>query len=243
MPVVGVTGYLSPPSMSKDRGLGDSELAIFALNYFEKALAFGLLPVGVPNLEPSDAEQYLNLVDALIFTGGTDIDPALYGQSRHPGLGVTIRDRDEFELVLARAAIERGLPILGICRGLQILNVVMGGGLEQDLAPASGYLRHNTGGAIPEFHEVTVLAGELVPLLGERTRVNSLHHQAVRELAPGLSVAACSPDGVIEAAIGIDRPVLGVQWHPEQLALGDVAGDVPYQWLRSRLLADFPTSG
>lgn len=145
-PVVGVLGYLVPAAVSAQRGFDGAEQAVFALNYFEKALAFDMVPIAIPALDPSKAEAYLGLVDGLIFTGGSDIDPELYGHAPHPKLGPTIRKRDEFELQLARCTIARELPILGICRGLQLLNVAMGGSLEQHLAPEEGRLRHGTGG-------------------------------------------------------------------------------------------------
>ncbi len=196
-----------------------------------------MLPLAIPALDASRAESYLDLVDSLIFTGDPDIDPELYGHTPHPQLGPTIRRRDEFELELARRALGRGLPILGICRGKQLLNVALGGSLEQHLTPEEGWLRHCSGRPVPEFHEVEVVDHELRRLLGERPTVNSLHHQGVLQLSSGLRVAACSPDGVIEAAIGVTSPLLAVQWHPERIHLGDAAGDAPYRWLRSQLAA------
>jgi len=236
-PLIGILGYLLPGPISAQRGFDGSEQALFALNYFEKALAFGMLPIAIPALDPARAEAYLDLVDGLIFTGGSDIDPGLYGHVPEPKLGPTIRKRDEFELRLARSAIARGMPILGICRGMQLLNVAMGGSLEQHLAPEDGRLRHGTGGPAPEFHDVDVVDGELRELLGDRPTVNSLHHQAVLELSPGLRAAACSPDGVVEAAVGVGAPLLAVQWHPEQIVPGNAAGDGPYRWLCSRIAA------
>ncbi len=236
-PVVGILGYLVPPTAPAQRAFDGTEQALFALNYFQKAIALGMLPIAIPALDAGTAEAYLGLVDGLIFTGGSDVDPELYGHAPHPRLGTTIRKRDDFELQLARLALARSLPILGICRGLQVLNVAMGGSLEQHLAPEEGHLQHSTGGPVPAFHEVEVVDPELERLLGSRLTVNSLHHQAVRDLSPGLRVAACSPDGVVEAAVGVGIPLLAVQWHPEQIQLGDAAGDAPYEWLRSQIAA------
>jgi putative glutamine amidotransferase len=234
-PVVGILGYLVSAYAPAQRAFDGTEQAVFALNYFEKAIAFGMLPIAIPALEPASAAGYIDLVDALIFTGGTDVDPDLYGHAPHPRLGTIVRKRDEFELALAKLALARGIPILGICRGMQVLNVAMGGSLEQHLAPEEGHLQHGTGSPVPAFHEIEVVDRELQGLLGARATVNSLHHQAVLDLSPGLRVAACSADGVVEAAVGIGIPVLAVQWHPEQIQLGDVAGDAPYQWLRAQL--------
>lgn len=236
-PVVGILGYLVPPTAPAQRAFDGTEQALFALNYFQKALAFGMLPVAIPAVAASAAGAYLDLVDGLIFTGGSDVDPELYGQAPHPRLGTTIRKRDDFELELARLALARGLPILGICRGLQVLNVALGGSLEQHLAQEQGHLQHGTGSPVPASHEIEVVDPELQGLLGDRLTVNSLHHQAVLELSAGLRVAACSPDGVVEAAVGVATPLLAVQWHPEQIQLGDAAGDGPYEWLRSRTAA------
>ena len=236
-PVVGVLGYLVLAEATRACSLPEEDLALFALNYFDRALAFDMLPIAIPALDPGHAEAYLDLVDALIFTGGSDVHPELYGHPPHPRLGPTIRQRDDFELQLARSAIARRIPILGICRGLQLLNVALGGSLEQHLAPEEGWLHHGTDGPIPVFHEIEVVDDELRELLGERATVNSLHHQAVRELSNGLRAAACSLDGVVEAALGVDTPVLAVQWHPEQIEAGHPAGDGPFRWLRLQIAA------
>jgi putative glutamine amidotransferase len=236
-PVVGITGYLLTADSAAQRVFDGGEQALFALNYFSRALAFDMLPLAVPPVSARHAGAYLELVDGLIFTGGSDVDPGFYGREPHPRLGPIVRGRDEFELRMARLAVSRGVPILGICRGMQLLNVALGGSLEQHLETEVAGLRHGSGTHVPEFHEVEVLDRELGDLVGSRVTVNSLHHQAVLDLSDDLRAAACSPDGVLEAAVGIANPVLGVQWHPERMPLGDPAADAPFRWLRSRLAA------
>jgi putative glutamine amidotransferase len=235
-PIIGILGYLVPPDESVRRGFDDREHAVFALNYFDKVAAFDMLPVAIPAVSPAMAPAYVDLVDGLVLTGGADVDPAFYGDEPHPRLRAGIRRRDEFELAIAQAAVAKGLPVLGICRGMQVVNVAMGGSLLQYVGPEEGYLRHGTGSPAAAFHDVAVVDDELKSLLGDHLTVNSLHHQAIRVLAGGLRVAATSPDNLIEAALGDDAPIMCVQWHPEQLALGTVAGDAPFAWLGAQVL-------
>lgn len=166
--------------------------------------------------------------DALILAGGADVHPRHYGQDVDPRVAETLEfdeARDQFELEVTRAALERERPVFGICRGVQLLNVALGGSLVQDLsllgvAPAA----HNQRGRLERWrpaHPVEVYPGSrLHALLGARTvEVNSFHHQAVARPAPGLRVAARSPDGVVEAVEHPGHPfLLGVQWHPERMA-------------------------
>jgi len=232
--VVGVVGYLLDAEAAERRQFGRRDLNVYALNYFRKALDQGMLPVGLPPVEPEAAAAYCDLVEGLVLTGGSDVDPRFYGEEPHPGLGPTVVERDEFELALTREALRRGLPVLGICRGMQILNVAMAGALEQDLARGDG-IAHGTGSPRAAYHEIVVTDAELERRTGPRPRVNSLHHQAVSRVAPGLAVAGQADDGVIEAVVGEACPVLGVQWHPEQLPSDDPAGDGPFAWLRDRM--------
>lgn len=175
--------------------------------------------------EGGPGEVALDSAEGLLLTGGPDVDPARYGEERHATVSAIAPERDEFEIALIRAAMSRGLPIFGICRGMQVLNVALGGSLIQDL-PSHGdrTIEHSkTTPLCAIAHEVWVNPTSIVASLmpekmaeADACAVNSRHHQAVNRLAAGLEVAATAPDGVIEA---IERPgvpfCVAVQWHPE----------------------------
>ena len=167
--------------------------------------------------ETGRAEEILDRIDALLLAGGGDIDPELYGGS--PGEAQLVdRRRDDFELALIQGALARGMPILGICRGIQILNVSQGGTVRDLRDDAALGAAHGIGLDSMDAHEVEILpATTLAQVLGAgRRRANSFHGQAVGEVGPGLRVAARAPDGVVEA---IELPgrrfVVGMQFHPE----------------------------
>lgn len=170
---------------------------------------------------PGLAAEYLERVDALVLSGGADIDPALYGEARHPTVTRVFPERDAFELALCREALRRDMPTLAICRGHQLLNVATGGTLFQDIASQveAATVHDPDQERWERCHDVAVLPGtRLRDILGrERVAVNSFHHQAVKELGRGLVLSArgCD-DGVIEGMEMPDRRfVIGVQWHPE----------------------------
>ena len=172
-------------------------------------------------LPPDDAvaespEQALELIDALLLAGGSDVDPASYGARPHPETRGTRPERDRFELALAHGALERDLPVLGICRGMQLLNVSCGGTLEQHIARLD--LHAHTPGAFSD-HEVRLRAASLAAgaVGSERTSVKSHHHQGVEEMGDGLVASGWSlPDELVEAVeVPERRFALGVLWHPE----------------------------
>jgi putative glutamine amidotransferase len=168
--------------------------------------------------------------DAVCLTGGGDVDPHLYGAELEPMTSGLDPLRDEAELAVIRAATGRGLPILGICRGIQVLAVAMGGSLYQDL-PAAGFHGHSDEvRELEPVHAVTAAGGSTAEaVLRGADAVNSIHHQAVRDPGPDLRVTAWGADGVIEA---IEAPgVLGVQWHPERLAGASACHLAPFEWL------------
>ncbi len=225
MPVIGLTLDSEPPG-------GYAKLPWYALreNYFAAVRRAGGLPVALPH-EPEDAAAYLDRLDGLVVTGGSfDVDPALFGAAtRHAS--VTTKDRrTDFELAITRAAVARDMPVLGICGGEQLLNVALGGTLIQHIPDeVEGALAHEQANPRTEpGHGVQVVPGTLLHRVvgADELEVNSAHHQAVRDLAPGLVVDALAPDGVIE---GIEDPrrrfCLGVQWHPEY-AIGDGDGRI-----------------
>jgi putative glutamine amidotransferase len=185
----------------------------------------GAAPVAVPLDLPEDAlRTILERLDGLCLTGGVDIDPAHYGEIRHSGLGSVDDARDLTELALARWALAADLPVLGICRGIQLLNVAAGGSLYQDInaqLPEAGC--HNfdsTGSRERATHRVRLAPGSrLAGLLGvTELMTNSFHHQAVKRPADGFAAVAWADDGVVE---GIEEPyrwfAMGVQWHPEEM--------------------------
>ena len=166
------------------------------------------------------AGEILDSCDGLMLSGGTDVDPAIFGEVPHTSLGRVDGPRDPFEITLAREAVRRDLPILGICRGLQVLNVAMGGTLIQDIpSDVPGAATHEAGENRVEIaHEVTIEPGsKLAELLSaRRVGVNSFHHQAAKRIGEGLTVSATSPDGIVEGLEMPDRTfVVAVQWHPE----------------------------
>jgi putative glutamine amidotransferase len=166
------------------------------------------------------AGEILDNCDGLMLSGGTDVDPEIFGEVPHTALGRVDGPRDPFEITLAREAVRRDLPVLGICRGLQVLNVAMGGTLIQDIpSDVPGAARHEAGENRVEIaHDVTIEpASRLAELLGAtRVGVNSFHHQAAKRVGEGLTVSATSPDGIIEGLEMRDRTfVVAVQWHPE----------------------------
>jgi len=187
--------------------------------YADAVLAAGGLPIGLPPLAGAAGEHFA-LLDGLVVTGGAfDVPPELYGEARRPGCGPVKPERTAFELALVRLALSERLPLLGVCGGMQLMAVALGGSLYQDLAADAGTGRHEQPPPkdVPS-HEVEVTPGtRLAGLLGAGPLlVNSTHHQAVRQPGRGVLVSARAPDGIAEALEVDDHPfALGVQWHPE----------------------------
>jgi putative glutamine amidotransferase len=200
----------------------------------ELVVAAGGVPVA------SDAwaepETLLERVDALILNGGGDVAPELYGAERLAVTDAADRRRDEFELRLARAALERELPVLGVCRGIQLLNVALGGTLVQDLGGDTAIEHYAREAWDRPVHDVEIEPGSrLARAYGRRTSVNSVHHQAVDRIGEGLRVSARAADGVIEGIEDERGLAIGVQWHPEFLA--GPAGDAQVKLFREVLSA------
>ncbi|MFM1652881.1 gamma-glutamyl-gamma-aminobutyrate hydrolase family protein [Brevibacillus sp. B_LB10_24] len=192
-------------------------------DYHRSVAAAGGIPIVLPFLNPEAALEAAALCDGVILSGGEDVDPLYYGEEPHPQLGYTTRERDEAEIALIRHALEHSIPLLAICRGVQILNVTLGGTLIQDIPSQwSDPLQHSQKVERGrDTHAVAIEPGSwLAEILGAmRIRVNSLHHQALKEVADDLKVAASASDGIIEAVEYTGSSfAVGVQWHPESMA-------------------------
>lgn len=189
--------------------------------YVEAVTRAGGIAVVAPPQPLDAAEALLERAEGLLLTGGEDVDPALYGAAPHRALGRVTGDRDAWELELVRGARRRGMPTLAICRGIQVLNVALGGTLIQDIPDERpSAIRHEQeAGRAARTHPLRLVAGSrLATLFGTEADVNSMHHQAVGRVAPGLRVTALAPDGIVEGVETDDGWwALGVQWHPEEL--------------------------
>lgn len=201
----------------------DPEPTVAQSKYMESLARAGAGMRWVELNDPEQAVQDALTCDGLLLPGGGDMDPKFYGQERIPACGEPNLLRDAAEPLLLRAFLAADKPVLGICRGIQVMNAVLGGDLYQDIKPFE-HLPHN--GHWAKVHTVTVRRGTLLSrILGQDTvLVNSQHHQAVDRVAPGFTLAALSEDGIVEA---IEKPdarfCLGVQWHPEWLSDADPA--------------------
>lgn len=215
--MIGLTTYLEQAK----QGVWDVRAAFLPQVYFDSVTASGgvavLLP---PQPDPGiAADTVLDGLDGLILTGGRDVQPELYGAERHPLTDAARPDRDAWELALFRGAERRRLPVLAICRGLQLVNVARGGTLHQHLPEALGTERFRVGGGVFATNDVIVEEGSrLAELVGPGDlEVHSYHHQGVDRLGEGLVVTARTDDGLVQAFESDGEGyVLGVQWHPEQ---------------------------
>ncbi len=218
-PLVGI------PSRSDQTSRSSTPIFTQNRTYVEAVAIASGAPVLIPlNLDEEALRAIYERLDGLLLAGGGDLHPKHYGEAIHEKCGQSDEARDTVELTLAGWALAEGLPILGICRGIQVLNVATGGTLYQDIASqVPGSLKHDFRPDYPRnylAHQVTVNGdSQLAAILGQsRVGVNSTHHQAVKDLAPGFRVVARAPDGLIEAIEDHDHPfALGVQWHPEEL--------------------------
>lgn len=214
--MVGLTTYLDRART----GIWDVPASFLPAAYFRGITAAGGVAVLLPPqpVNQAIAARLLDGLAGLVITGGRDVDPGSYGQTRHPETDEPGADRDAWEFALLTEALRRDLPVLGICRGAQVLNVALGGTLHQHLPAVVGHDGHRAGNAVFTTRGVRTVAGtRLADLLGESAAVQCYHHQAIAELGERLVVCAHSADGVVEA---IELPgenfVLAVQWHPEE---------------------------
>jgi putative glutamine amidotransferase len=226
--VIGMCAALEPARWS----VWDQPAVLLSRSYVDAVQRAGGLAVLLapdPQLVQQPA-QALELIDGLLLAGGADIDPASYGQPAHAETRDSVPERDAFEIALTRAAIELDLPVLGICRGMQLINVALGGTLTQHLPEHLGHQEHRRvlGSFDGSDHDVDVADGTLaMRVIGSaRHGTKSHHHQGIDRVGDGLRISATSPfDGVIEAVELPQRAfVLGVQWHPEADAMSPVLG-------------------
>lgn len=215
-PVIGITTY------------GRDERGRYSLpaEYVAAVVRAGAVPVLIPPL-PAHAQRYLEMVQGVVLAGGGDLDPAHYGGGAHETLYGVDAQRDALELELARRIVERRQPALAICRGMQVLNVALGGSLIEHLPAAVGEeVLHRKPPREPTPHKVRIKAGSRLARIAGGTEFApmSWHHQAIRAVAPGLEVVATAPDGTIEAVEASTHPwLIAVQWHPELTAEHDPA--------------------
>ena len=202
--------------------------------YVEAVLRAGGIPMMLSGQCPDCAERWLDVVDAVVLIGGGDINPAEFGSAGHETIYNLSAERDAMELALMRALLARPKPVLAICRGMQILNTVLGGTLHVHLPDVVGEsVLHRAPPRDPISHGIQVAAdSELAKVIGEQVHTASWHHQAIQQLGKGLKAVAWAPDGVIEAVeLEGRQDVLAVQWHPEITAAEDNGQQQMFDWL------------
>lgn len=223
-PVIGIATQTLPAVPGERQGCW-----LMGHSYVEELRKVGGVPWLIPLVphDPDTLAEIFTRLDGVFITGGVDVDPTRYGEPKTPLCGTTDPDRDAVEIALLNHALARDLPVLAVCRGIQILNVALGGTLYQDVtAQVPAALKHDFFPTPQQpsrkylAHDVTVKRGSrLAGILGDAVvPVNSMHHQAIKDLAPGLTTTAYAPDGIIEAVEGTSGNYLvAVQWHPEEL--------------------------
>lgn len=221
-PIIGIVANV----MTIDHGLTiGAERAYLNQDYINAVLKVGGIPIILPVVDDlTIIEEQISFCDGIIISGGQDIHPKFYGENQHKKLGEVDSDVDRYQLELAQIAIFKDMPLLGICRGMQLINVASGGTLYQDLSEKSDdILKHLQSGKRYDIcHNIRIEEGSILyAVFGSSTKVNSYHHQAVKDLGEGLSITAVADDGIVE---GIEMKgkkfVVGVQWHPEMMIAG-----------------------
>jgi putative glutamine amidotransferase len=231
-PVIGVTTYVE----SARYGVWDNACAILPRVYFDAVDRAGGVPVLIPPIG-SGQRDIVGRIDGLVLSGGADVDPKHYRQTPHERTRNTRPERDAFELGLFAAAQEVGLPVFAVCRGMQLVNVALGGTLRQHLPDDLGYNDHlPTPGVFGSQGVRTVAGSRVSDIVGEQVTVHCHHHQAVDELGQGVTATAWSDNGVIEAMESSGPAyLLGVQWHPEEDATDDRLFTALVQEARKRM--------
>lgn len=212
-PIIGITAVAS----------FDETMHSQKVTYAQAVWAAGGEAILLPcNPDKNNCRQIVSMLDGLLVPGGHDMDPTFYGESVQESCGTFVRYEDEYDMELIKEAVTQGKPVFGICRGMQIINVLYGGTLYQDIpSQYLGALIHTRIHVEQEtYHIVNVKEGSYLATMLEKTKdvkVNSSHHQAVKEVAEGFEVTAKSPDGIIEAMENRNASILCVQWHPERM--------------------------
>ncbi len=225
-PVVGISSSILIDKDNYFLGYEYASVSFGCVNSIKRA---GAVPFVLPAIEedPEVIEAMVSNLDAVMLSGGHDVNPLLWGEEANKDLGEISSQRDAFDFNLIKYAKKQGKPILGICRGYQIMNVFFGGTLWQDISKLPEfYIKHNQKAKTSEkIHSISIEKEScLYPILGEKTLVNSYHHMAIKEPAPNFTVMAKAPDGVIEMIEDTkENFMLGVQWHPEMLSEKDKA--------------------
>ena len=228
-PLIGITGRRRKGEMLRGslKVMNHLPFDVYWVDYAQGVIAAGGVPVFLPlSLDPA---EIIPRLDGLLMSGGADIDPKRYGAEPEPELQSIEPARDEFELKILELVYECELPVAGICRGLQILNVHAGGTLYQDVPP------HSVRDKAPStrVHDITTEKGSILEkLYGEKLEVNSLHHQSIKTLGKHFSASATSNDGIVEGIEHSQLPIVAVQWHPEMLDTRD--SDPIFKWLVSK---------
>lgn len=212
-PRIGLTTYLERAAY----GVWDQPSALLPATYLDAVVQAGGVPVLLPPI--GDAFGVLvDGIDGLLLSGGADIGPSSYGEPAHPETGTPRAERDAFEFGLLRAALDAGLPVLGVCRGFELLNVAFGGTLVQHLPDAVGHDRHRPAPAEFGVSRIALQPrSRVAEVLGVDVKVRCYHHQAIGRLADGLTAVGWADDGTVEAVeLPGEQFVVGVQWHPEE---------------------------
>ena len=228
-PLIGVSSYFVSGEELGDfkerpRGATGQDMAMSTMDYVRGVEKGGGTPINVPVInEEGYIESIVDKCDGLLFTGGPDISPYLYDADPDSKCGKVVPNRDEFEFKLLEKAVEKEKPVLGICRGAQLINIYYNGSLKQDIDDHRDGLKHHALTKFPRWykaHEVEITKGSHIfkTYNKERLMTNSLHHQAIKEVGNGLSVTARSSDGIVEGVEDENKDFLvGVQWHPEMM--------------------------
>ena len=229
-PLIGITGRQASTRDDFPETLSHLRSDVFVTAYAESVARAGGVPVWLSRT--ADPATLAQVLDGVVIAGGQDVDPRLYGSTPGPRSTVLDPERDAFECELVRACLRHSRPVLGICRGIQLVNVALGGTLRGDLDVGTGQSHAFLGyPAAHRSHTVDLTEGSvLAGLLGPRVAVNSYHHQCVEHLGAGLTATAHASDGVVEGIESVGIDLIGVQWHPEMLDEPDPVFD----WLVER---------